>query len=204
MGFPAGGALDPESASDRLADAAITVVARDGLDSLSVRAVARQATLTGGTVQHHFPTKAELVAGVLDRTLRRQAIRVIAASAAAGDDAIERMIAGLCALVPEDESGREEAIAWVALSAAVPGSQFVADRHRRAVSSMHHWLTTSIADAQRSGAVDEQLDPARVALELEAALDGVLLQAVVDPDTDAGVLVDRLRSMVVALLHADR
>jgi AcrR family transcriptional regulator len=201
MGFPRGPALDPESAADRLADAAITVIARDGFDALSVRAVAREASLTGGTVQHHFPTRAELVAGILDRTLRRQAIRVVTASRAGGDP-LERMIAGLLALVPDDGAGREEAIAWVAMSASVPGSTFVAERHREAAANLHRWLTTSIERAQRDGALCAELDPVEVARELEAALDGVLLQAVTDPDARPEVLTRRLRAMIIALVGA--
>ena len=57
------------STFDRLADAAISLIARDGLTALSVRRVAAEASLSGGTVQHHFPTKDELYREALAATV---------------------------------------------------------------------------------------------------------------------------------------
>ncbi len=64
------------STADRLADAAISIIAREGFDALSVRRVAREAQVTGGTVQHHYPSKVELTVAALDRTVHRQSVRL--------------------------------------------------------------------------------------------------------------------------------
>ncbi len=198
--MPAGGALDPCSPADRLADAAITVIARDGFDALSVRAVGRQAHVTGGTVQHHFPTKAELVAGALDRTVRRQGIRIRAATSD-DDGPVDQMIAGLCALVPSDSPGREESVVWVAMSAVVAGSDLVAQRRREAVDALHGWLAAHLIEAVDRNEIPARPDTDRTIALLEAALDGVTLQAVAADCAD-GSIADELAARLAELVHA--
>ncbi len=120
--------------SDRLADSAITLIARDGLDALSVRRVAAEASLSGGTVQHHFPTKNHLTVAAFDRAVQRQTERV--AVVPRGErPLVEHFIAQLCAILPDADPSVEEAIVWIAMSAAVPAQPVVAERQRRAVAT---------------------------------------------------------------------
>lgn len=46
---------------NRVAEALWRVVARDGMTGVSVRTVAAEAGVTGGTVQHHFSTRAQMI-----------------------------------------------------------------------------------------------------------------------------------------------
>ncbi len=59
----------------RLAAALLDVAARNGLDAASVREVANEAGVSIGAVQHHFPTKDEMLAysfrTLSDRVLNR-------------------------------------------------------------------------------------------------------------------------------------
>ncbi|MBS9374269.1 TetR/AcrR family transcriptional regulator [Rhodococcus sp. B50] len=59
----------------RLAAALLEVAARNGLDAASVREVANEAGVSIGAVQHHFPTKDEMLAysfrTLSDRVLNR-------------------------------------------------------------------------------------------------------------------------------------
>lgn len=92
------------------------MIARDGLDALSIRRVATEVGVAIGTVQHHFPTRAELVLTALQRTAHRQAVRAMATSRR--PTTVAALVARLSSLLPHDEPSREEAIAWVALAAA--------------------------------------------------------------------------------------
>ena len=112
--------MDPQPAttSTSIADAAIRVVARQGLDRLSVRNVARQAGVAPGTVQHHYRTRAQLLDAALARVVERQLRRV---DEGGGDDSgIGALRLGLRALLPVDEPRREEAIVWIAFAAPRP------------------------------------------------------------------------------------
>lgn len=162
--------------SERLADAAMLVIARDGHDSLSVRRVAREVGVTGGTVQHHYPTKVDLTVGALDRCITRQAHRLLRADHTRGP--VERMSGALSSLLPFDHDRRVEAVVWIAMSAAVSGQPEVEARHRGATDDMHRWLTRSIERAQAAGDVTVEVDASEAALMIEAGLDGMMLAGI--------------------------
>jgi AcrR family transcriptional regulator len=162
--------------AERLADAAMVVIARDGLDALSVRRVAREIPVTGGTVQHHFPTKVELTVAALDRCVLRQSSRLTRAVGGAGE--IDRMVQRLGGLLPFDDERRVETVVWIAMSAAVSGQAEIEARHRAAVSGMRRWIARSIERAQSAGEVRPGLDPGEAAQMIEAGLDGMMLAGI--------------------------
>lgn len=49
--------VDHDERRQQIADALLRVVARDGLDAVSLRHVATEAEVTAGMVQHYFPSK---------------------------------------------------------------------------------------------------------------------------------------------------
>jgi len=55
------------SLRDRLLDAAEAVVARDGVNSLTLNAVAEEAGVSKGGLLYHFPSKSSLVIAVVER-----------------------------------------------------------------------------------------------------------------------------------------
>ena len=63
--------------ADDLTDALIRVVVDRGLDAVSIRTVAREAGVSIGAVQHHFPTKDDLLlagyARAIDQVVARAA-----------------------------------------------------------------------------------------------------------------------------------
>ena len=189
------------STADRLADAAISIIAREGFDALSVRRVAREARLTGGTVQHHYPSKVELTVAALDRTVHRQSARL--ANVPSTGTALDRLTRELCALLPNDPVSTEEAVVWIAMSAAVPGHPFVANRRRQAADQARVWIASRIRRAQEAGVVDASIDMDDASAMIEAALDGVMQQAVADHTDTVEDSCRRLCRMVQRLLVVD-
>lgn len=60
---------EPKTTRERLIAAAFRVVAREGLEAASVKAIAADAGLTPGLLHYHFPTKAALLEAVLRASL---------------------------------------------------------------------------------------------------------------------------------------
>jgi AcrR family transcriptional regulator len=187
--------------ADRLADAAISIIAREGFDALSVRRVAREARVTGGTVQHHYPSKVELTVAALDRTVHRQSARL--ASVPSTGTPLDRLTRELCALLPNDPVSTEEAVVWIAMSAAVPGHPFVANRRRQAADQARVWIASRLRRAQEAGVVDASIDMDDASAMIEAALDGVMQQAVADHADTVEDSCRRLCRMVQRLLVVD-
>ena len=184
--------------ADRLADAAISIIARDGLDALSVRRVAREAAVTGGTVQHHYPSKVDLTVAALDRTVSRQADRI--SSLPRSESPVTQLTRELCAMLPADPASTEEAVVWIAMSAAVPGHPFVAERRREAAAQARRWIASRIRRSQDAGIVCATIDPDVAGPMIEAALDGVMLQAVAQDDS-LTVSCERLCGIVERVLQ---
>ena len=66
--------VSEETRREDILRAAYDVAARQGLEALTLRAVAARADVSHGTVLHHFTRKSELVASLLDRVLYATAV----------------------------------------------------------------------------------------------------------------------------------
>lgn len=69
---------DPERLQEQLLAAASFIAARDGIASLSLNAVARQAGVSKGGLLHHFPGKQELIYALFSRLLARMDQQIVA------------------------------------------------------------------------------------------------------------------------------
>jgi AcrR family transcriptional regulator len=63
--------IEAVSVRDRLLDAAVRVVAREGVGNLTLSAVAQEAGVSKGGLLYHFPAKSQLVTGVVERLAAR-------------------------------------------------------------------------------------------------------------------------------------
>jgi AcrR family transcriptional regulator len=173
-----------------LIEAAIRVVARDGLRGLTIRSVAAEAGVTHGLVRHHFGTRSALVEATL---LRSVEIAIDRSSLASGTGRIDDISAALGTTVEEDE----ELLAFQ--------YELLLEARRRAelmpyVTRMYDdFVAAAEAELERAGLEDEP-EAGRV---LFAALDGLALQQVVfghRERTEAGVAF--LHELFRALLES--
>ncbi|KAF0846192.1 TetR/AcrR family transcriptional regulator [Nocardia caishijiensis] len=88
--------VDHSSRRAEISDAVMRLLARDGLESISLRHVAAEAGVSAGQVQHYFPTKDAM----MEFATTTIAGRIQARIAAAGPDPDLRQI--LTALLPTD------------------------------------------------------------------------------------------------------
>ncbi len=171
-----------------MADAAVSVVARDGFDLLSVRSVAREAGVSGGAVQHHFATRADLLLAAFAQTVQSISARLAATEL---DGEVHEVLHGLCEqALPLDEERRREAIVWVTLSAAAPSHPDLAVAHRRGLVAFTAIVADIIASGQRSGEVPEPVNAQAAATVLVAVVDGLTLQGIVEESTDLHAILD--------------
>jgi AcrR family transcriptional regulator len=92
----------PSDARDRALGAAIVIASRDGVGSLTIEAVAREAELSKGGVLHHFKTKDALVLAMVERLCDMFEAGVLAAAEADPDPVGRQTRAFLAALAPEE------------------------------------------------------------------------------------------------------
>lgn len=160
------------NARDGVVAAVIAIVAESGFEGLSVRAVAARARVSIGAVQHHFPTKAEMLTA---------AMASIAAGAAQRygeleeiEDPAERLRALVDRLLPETSENVVARI-WLALAARATVDAAAAAAYADLWSRMRAGLRLLLPAA--GGHVDTAEEDAT---ELLALVDGLALSIVAE------------------------
>lgn len=182
------------STRDRIADAAIRVIATDGFDTVSVRSVAAAAGLAAGTVQHHFASRDDLLSGALARISERQFGRLRALPPAPAP--VDQLRLALREILPLDATRREEAIVWLAFSAAAPTRPALTVVHRVGVSLMRGMIRSRLREDARLGLLRSGVAVEREAILLAAVVDGLLLHGVNAGPGELSVIEEALDATV--------
>jgi AcrR family transcriptional regulator len=188
--------------NERIADCAITVIARDGLDALSIRRVATEAGVAIGTVQYHYPTRADLVLAALKRTAHRQHVR--ATGARRRPTVVATLVARLALLLPHDDPSREEAFAWVALAAAAARDPLVGPDQHRIVSGTVEAINALLDRARQAGELPATVDTLDLAERIHVVVEGYLLQTAATGGTATPRVQRQLRATLTTLMTSAR
>lgn len=183
--------------SERVVDSAIAVIARDGLDALSIRRVASQAGVAIGTVQHHYPTRAELVLAALQRTADRQQARAMGTRRSS--TLLGTLVSRLTSLLPHDDASREEAIVWIALAAAAARDDLVGPQQRRIVADSVAAIAALLDRATDADELPNATDTADLAERVHAVVDGYLLHTAASGATISRRVEAQFHSTLTAL-----
>lgn len=158
----------------RLADALTRVVAREGITGVSVRAVAAEAGVSGGTVQHYFPTRAEMIRYAMEWTSAQVEKRLT--DIPRWGEVREWTGRILLDLLPLSADRRREHAVWLAFVAHADTDPLLADLKRRTSFKLHE-LYSRIIRARRGLPVhSESAD----VVDHDVEADAVLLRSLVD------------------------
>lgn len=189
-----------------MAEALQRVVAREGIAGVSVRSVAAEAGVSGGSVQHHFPTRAEMIRYAMEQTSAAVEARLLRRPRWGEMQEWTRDI--LLDLLPLDADRRREFSIWLAFVAHARTDPTLTELKQQTNGRLHR-LYLRIIRARRGIPVPEDeslvhsLDPEteREATLLQALMDGLSLR-LADSDPDEAMelgpqLLDRYLGMVV-------
>lgn len=166
---------DARDGRQRLAEALTRVVARGGISGVSVRAVASEAGVSGGTVQHYFPTRAAMIRYAMEWISDRVEQRL--SGVARWGEVREWTRQILLELLPLDEQRQREHAVWLAFVAHAGTDTSLADLRRRTNVKLHE-LYARIVRARRS--LPPAAAPTADAADADVAQDALLLQAMLD------------------------
>ncbi|GAA1102853.1 MULTISPECIES: TetR/AcrR family transcriptional regulator [Pseudonocardia] len=173
----------------RLADAGLAVLAREGARGLTHRALDREAGVPTGTASNYFRTRAELVHALADRIGQRLAPDPDTVAGLRSGEAGPAMFADhVRDIVRRLGAEREVTLALFEL-------RLEAVRRPEVAEVMGEWLRTGFAaDVAYNRAAGLPGGPAEIAL-FHYAVDGLLLDRLtlsIDPDTPTDTVVDAL------------
>lgn len=175
--------IDHEQRDREIGEAAMRVLARDGLAALSVRKVAEEAGLATASLRRAFPTQAALRAFCLDgvRTAVAGRLRMLSG------EGMPLVLAMLAEVLPLDEVRRQEMIAQMQLGALALTDGSLDASVRELSEGVRYVCAAAIAELVRSGAVSRVDDEAFETDRLHALLDGLALHLLWRTDADDGV-----------------
>ena len=187
--------------SANLTDAAVRIVVERGLDAVSVRAVATEAGVSAGAVQHYFNSKDELLSAAYERVMeqvggraRRLPDREVQPRAY-----VRALLMELLPLDREREGELRVGIAFSARSVHNPGlAALYAEGYRALVGA----VAAALTNALERGEARPRVEPRREAARAVALADGLAWHALCAPGelraTDTVPILDELLEAIFA------
>lgn len=161
------------------ADAALRIVARDGLPGLSFRTVAKESGWSLGAVQKAFATKQELLRAALERS---QTAVTGAFSAEPAKPTLERWLINLVlATLPIDKARRAAVVIGVAFADRAPFDEEIAASIRSGDEEIRAQLVRLFAWRRTEGELHARLDDVALVRFILAFSGGLAAQLLYDP-----------------------
>jgi len=140
----------------RFAEAAMSLIARHGLEGVTMRAVAAEAGLSYGSLFHYFDSKDELLMHAVRHSTSLQTKRVNEyTSQYSGLKALEHL---LCDDVIINESSRDSWMVWLTFLYKAALQASFAEMHAELIDGWLARITRLLEDAQQAGEIRRELD----------------------------------------------
>jgi AcrR family transcriptional regulator len=161
-----------------VAQASFAVIAREGLEGMSMRAIAAEMECSTGVLTHHFRDKAALIKFVLDVMLEELSEQLESAEGKDAQGSLEKFILVLLPNDPETEVRWRVFLAFTA--ASVNEASLRQDQERRE-SVLHDWLVRMIEGLKQAERLPSDLDADLEAHFLLCFIDGLGMHTLVAP-----------------------
>lgn len=175
--MPAKGDHDTRRAD--VAAAVWRVLADNGFDGLTLRAVATELGASTGLLTHYFTSKRDLVRYAHEVAAERTDSRPLRQTDEPGLAALRVALVDVLPLTPEDTAMSR---VWVSFWDAALGDDTLREAQRARYERWRGRLRTCVEAAQARGELAQETPAADVAVEAAAFAHGLVVQALFDPD----------------------
>lgn len=184
--------VDHDLQRERFTEAAIGLIARHGLEGVTMRAVAAEAGLSYGSLFHYFSSKDELLKQVVHHLASQQTRRVNEFSSQySGLKALEHL---LCDDAIINESSRDAWMVWTTFMYKAALQESFAAMHAELVNGWLVRISRLLRDAQDSGEIRRELDVHSEAVAIWAYSAGIGQMSLLHPDLLSPGLQEQLIS----------
>jgi AcrR family transcriptional regulator len=177
--------VDHDARRAELAEAVWRLASTEGLEAVTLRAVAAEAGWSTGALVHYFADKEALLLFAF-RLVAERVGRRVAAAAEREPDPLELVRRTLTEGLPLDAERRTETRLWFSFLGLALTRPALAKAQRLAYRAWRGHVAQLLREAQRAGRLDPELDSEREAAALVALVDGLAVQATFEPRTLSG------------------
>lgn len=191
--------VDHEAQRVKFAEAAMNLIARHGLEGVTMRAVAAEAGLSYGSLFHYFGSKDELLMHAVRYSTSLQTRRVNEyTNRYSGLKALEQL---LCDDAIINESSRDAWRVWLTFLYKAALHESFAEMHAELIDGWLSRIKRLLEDAQRAGEIPMELDVAFEAMAVWAYSAGIGQMGLLDPKLLPPKLQKQLISAYLAKLR---
>lgn len=163
-----------EKQADRrsqVASAAMQLIAQEGLQGASLRAIAHELGCTTGVLTHYFRNKDELLLFMLEVVMERLGEKMVAAAQAV--EGIERLQVMMLAVLPTTDELSQIWRVWLAFVGYMPGHEGLMLEHKKLYHQFKTFLKSELKALENSRAIASNLDLDFEAAAWIALMDGI-------------------------------
>jgi len=148
--------VDHESQRVKFAEAAIRLIARAGLEGMTMRAVASEAGLSYGSLFHYFDSKDELLMHAVQHSTSLQTQRVNDYSSRyTGLKALEHL---LCDDAIVSEASRDDSVVWLAFLYKAALMKSFTKMHSELIDGWFERIRQLLEDSRQAGEIRSDID----------------------------------------------
>lgn len=172
--------VDHDARRRELLDAVVRVLAQDGIEGATTRALARETGWSTGALAHYFPNKADILAAALEFSHER--IKDRWARDVGRRHGLDALRALLLDNLPLDERRRVETRLEMVFWSQALGDPRLREIQRAESRDLRDRIVRLLDDAAERGELAAGTDPVRTAERLLAFVDGLSAHHVLYPD----------------------
>ncbi|MCC5601894.1 TetR/AcrR family transcriptional regulator [Nostoc favosum] len=160
--------------------AAWRVIAREGLDRASMRAIAQELGSSTGVVTHYFRDKEELTLFALEQVFEN--VLQDMKTCAEGRQGIDRLVQMIFVALPLEDIDKADWKVWVAFLGYSVGRERLVQKHQKRYDSLRQLICQELAELQKALVIRADLDLTLEANALIALVDGIGTGIVICPE----------------------
>jgi AcrR family transcriptional regulator len=187
------------TARERILDAAVKLIAREGIDDVRIARIAMAAGVSASLLHYHFESREALLAEALEHSYEIAGNARLSVPDDEPAPATRRLAAMIDQCLPLDEELRDDWVLWVELWLRAVRHPELRPTAARLYARMHTWFADAIAEGVAAGEFTAA-DPGRTADRLLALIDGYGIRAL---NEDPTMPVGRAREEIWASIAGD-
>jgi AcrR family transcriptional regulator len=187
------------TARERILDAAVKLIAREGIDDVRIARIAMAAGVSASLLHYHFESREALLAEALEHSYEIAGNARISVPEDEPAPATRRLAAMIDQCLPLDDELRDDWVLWVELWLRAVRHPELRPTAARLYGRMHAWFAEAIAEGVAAGEFTAAA-PERTADRLLALIDGYGIRAL---NEDPAMPVQRAREEIWAAIAGD-
>lgn len=172
--------VNHEKKRKSIAEAAWSIIKKEGIEKASIRRVAIEAGMSAGALRHYFSTKDEMLLFIMDYYLEEGKKR--SQSKSWSDTPLQAVAEVLLELIPIDEEKKIETSVWWILALQSLTSDTLKEKKDEMTNGMYELASSMIEILALQGILSDSTNVKLEKSRLAALIDGLSIHVLLRPD----------------------